>query len=75
MQLAGAQSLDQIDSSFIVARPSAVRVPVQDPVEIATWFKQHWLPKKWGAVTEVNPYLAQSEAFRPPPHKLRIEED
>jgi len=77
MQLAGAQSLDQIDSSFIVARPSAVKVPVQPLAEIEAWFMNNWTSRKWAPISEENPYLSpghESETFRPPPHKLRIAE-
>jgi len=74
MQLAGAQTLDQINSSFIVARPSAVMVQQFTSAELDSWFQNNFHPKSWGSVTQENPYLEaghDSAAYRPPPQHLK----
>ena len=71
VQLAGAQSLAQIDRTFVVPRPTAVTVPMPTEEDLAIWFKRFYKPRAWAKVSEENPYMAPghvSEGFRPPPH-------
>ena len=73
MQLAGAQDLEQIDESFIVERPSAVKVPIQAESIIDNWFAKHFKTKPWLPVSEESPFMGtdhESAAFRPPPHRF-----
>eukprot|EP00656_Telonema_subtile_P021107 TRINITY_DN2214_c0_g1_i2.p1 TRINITY_DN2214_c0_g1~~TRINITY_DN2214_c0_g1_i2.p1 ORF type:complete len:917 (-),score=206.96 TRINITY_DN2214_c0_g1_i2:208-2958(-) len=77
MQLAGVQSLDQIDKSFVACR-STVTLPSMDGEEVEDWFKRNFKPRAWAAVSEYNPMLEQgheSEGFRPPNWRVRVVED
>merc|ERR1711924_531408 len=77
MQLAGAQSLDQIDRTFIARRPS-ISLPLASAQEIDRWFEQNFKPRPWAPTSVENPYFApdhESAAFRPPKWSIRVEMD
>merc|ERR1711988_292699 len=50
MQLAGAQSLDQIDRSFLAARPS-ITLPSLSPKEVDRWFADNFKPRAWASTS------------------------
>ena len=75
MQLAGAQSLDQIDRSFVATR-SSVTLPATEDGEIDLWFNTQYKPRPWGKVSVANPYFAdghESTQFRPPKWMVKVE--
>merc|ERR1712070_1079983 len=51
MQLSGAQSLDQIDRSFLAARPGIV-LPSMSCEEIDAWFNVNFKPRDWEPVNK-----------------------
>lgn len=74
MQLSGAQSLDQIDRSFIAMR-SSITLPSMSAQEIDRWFEVNFKPRTWVSKSVENPYFApehESAEFRPPKWRVRV---